>query len=345
MPSAEPKDIGNFSEEYKVRVNAGNFASAGARYGTSAPDYMARIRSENWWLLGAEGQIADGWVHYRVNYYRKADGFYYGSAYVKTTENGETTWKKVASDVLVTNDKTTTGIAKIPSFDAGNGKGPYWITAYVGFSGQSTNDVDFKKVALNTLPATGVLDYELELDANKIYVAFDQKIDAASAAGIKIYPAGNAENAIELSAESADGYNATITINEILTPGTEYTVDMSAVKADGGAIGGTTFNFVTDVADIEVTAMTIGDDYLTSSVTLKKNVEGSKKVTIILALYDGGNSLVKTNYLTKTVTEDTITYNDVTITDVSVLPGYKAKLMVWDGELGDCTPICPAVEK
>lgn len=344
-PTAEPKDIGNFSEEYKVRVNTGGFDSAGARYGTSSSDYMAQIRNATWTILGASGTITDGWVHYRVNFYRKADGFYYGSAYVKTTENNETTWKKVASDVLVTNEKTKTGIATIPAYDANDGKGPFWVSSFIGPNGTTDNSIDFKKVALNTLPATGVLDYELDLDNGKIYVMFDQKVDASTVNGIKLYPAGDSENAVEISAECTDGYNCIITIDEVLTPGTEYTVDMSAIKADGGAMGGTTFNFETEPADVEVTSMTIGDGLLTSSVTVKKNVEGSRDITIILALYDGGNSLVKAAYLPKTVTEDTITYTDVAITGVTVQSGYKAKLMVWEGTIGDCTPICPALEK
>ncbi len=344
----------NLYQEYKVRVNSGNIGTGGLRQLRNKLDHMVIATPETLNIANANVSVSKtGWLHYRVNFYKNSAGIYYGNVYLKSEDaQGNTYWNKIASDFMLTSQVSSTGLVNLGYYNPENSSeqgGWQIVNIGVGDSNQVKDvaNVDIKKFVLSSMAQTEIMDCNLDLDNNKIEVMFDQKIDVASIGAVKVYPkGGTTADAVEASVVCDDGVNCTITFEEVLESGTEYTVDMSGIKADCGVLGGESFDFTTDMADIDVTAMSIGDGLLTSSVTVKKNVPGSKKITIILALYDGGNSMVKASYLTKTVTtNDEIIYNDVAITDAEVKAGYKAKLMVWEGDIGDVTPICEAIEK
>lgn len=71
-----------------------------------------------------------------------------------------------------------------------------------------------------------------------------------------------------------------------------------------------------------------------AKVTLKKNVASAKTAMIAVALYDTNQTLRSVTFQNKTLSgaiDSTESFNDVGLTGISPLSGWKVKVFVWDG--------------
>ncbi len=204
---------------------------------------------------------------------------------------------------------------------------------------------DFARIVVSSNPKADVMKSEVDYNKSEITVVLGKNMAADQDAIV----VKKGSTAVDATVTQENSNTFTIKLDEVVIPGTEYTLDMSALMCADGVVGAENYTFTTPKAPIAADIFSISGN--TGSVQVTNNTGAPLTYTVIVAVYDAKNSLKKVAYETYSLaaTEGTQSELHTVTADLSEYAsadktGWTSTLMLWKGNISDVSPVRASVD-